>query len=253
MPEERGRHGTTPLLDHPEMALRLDDFADFRANWTDKASNIRAIASSLRIGLDAIVFVDDNPVERALVRQELPMVEVPEMGDDPACYRDILDRAAYFETITFSEEDRRRAEAYRENARRAEVEASFTDVDGFLASLAMRGTVGELDEQNLPRFVQLLNKSNQFHLTTTRYNEAQVRGFLADPGRVCLDFRLEDRFGDNGLIATVILDLPKSEGEPLVIDTWAMSCRVLSRGVERLVLAEVRAYAARTHFQPLVS
>jgi FkbH-like protein len=174
------------------------------------------------------------------------MVEVPEMGDDPARYRDILDRAGYFETIAFSDEDRKRAEAYRKNAQRAEAEAGFTDVDGFLESLAMRGTVGQLDEQNLPRFVQLLNKSNQFHLTTTRYNEAQVRGFLVDAGRVCLYFRLEDRFGDNGLIATVILDLPKAPGDPLVIDTWAMSCRVLSRGVERFILSEIRAYAARS-------
>jgi FkbH-like protein len=236
----------SPFLEHPEMALRLDDIAAFRATWTDKASSLRAIAATLSIGLDSLVFVDDNPVERDLVRRELPMVEVPEIGEDPSRYRDILDRARYFETVTFSAEDRLRAEAYRQNAERADAAAGFTDVDGFLESLAMRGTVGELDELNLPRFVQLLGKSNQFHLTTTRYNEAEVRAFMADAARVCLYVRLEDRFGDNGLIATLILDLPRSAGAPLVIDTWAMSCRVLSRGVEQLVMAEIRSYAARS-------
>ncbi len=234
-----------PFEQHPEMLLKMEDIAVFRATWSDKASSIRDIAATLNIGLDSLVFFDDNPVERALVRAELPMVAVPEVGEDPSQYREILDRALLFETVTFSEDDRARAEAYRQNAARSAAEASFTDVAGFLSSLQMRGTVGELDEVNLPRFVQLLNKSNQFHLTTTRYNETQVRSFMADPARVCLYFRLEDRFGDNGLISTVILELPKNAGEPVFIDTWAMSCRVLARGMEQFIMAEIQARAAR--------
>jgi FkbH-like protein len=234
-----------PFERHPEMVLKLDDVAVFRANWNDKASNVRVIAETLNIGLDSLVFFDDNPVERELVKRELPMVVVPEVGDDPAQFREILDRALHFETTTFSRDDRGRAEAYRQNALRAKAEAEFTDVGSFLQSLAMRGTFGELDEVNLPRFVQLLNKSNQFHLTTTRYSEAEVRDFMADPARACLWFRLEDRFGDNGLISTVILELPRATGEPVTIDTWAMSCRVLSRGMEEFIANEVRAYARR--------
>ena len=234
-----------PFERHPEMVLRLEDVAVFCANWVDKASNLREIAKTLNLGLDSLVFIDDNPVERELVRRELPMVAVPEVGNDPAEFREILDRALYFETATFSTDDRDRAEAYRQNAARTAAEASFTDVSGFLRSLEMRGTVGELDELNLPRFVQLLNKSNQFHLTTTRYTEAQVRAFMTDAKHVCLWFRLEDRFGDNGLISTVILTLPSAEGEAVVIDTWAMSCRVLSRGMEEFIASEIRSHAAR--------
>jgi FkbH-like protein len=234
-----------PFERHPEMVLKLEDIAVFRANWNDKASNIRGIATALNLGLDSFVFVDDNPVERDLVRRELPMVAVPELGDDPAGFRELVDRALFFETTTFSADDRGRASAYRQNAQRADAEGSFTDVAGFLRSLAMRGTVGELDEVNLPRFVQLLNKSNQFHLTTTRYTEAQVRAFMSDPERACVWFRLEDRFGDNGLISTVILELPRSESGAVTIDTWAMSCRVLSRGMEEFIASEILGYAKR--------
>lgn len=235
-----------PFEEHPEMVLRPDDIAIFRANWVDKATNIREIAETLNIGLDSLVFIDDNPVERALIRGELPMVEVPEVGDDAATYRETLDRGLFFETVTFSRDDRMRAEAYRMNAKRAEEAATATDLTSFLQGLTMTGTVGRLDDFNLPRFAQLLNKSNQFHLTTTRYTEAQLRAIMADPQRVCLYFRLEDRFGDNGLIGTIVLDLPKDPADPLDhlrIDTWAMSCRVLSRGMEAFIMAEIRRHA----------
>ncbi len=236
---------TIPFEQHPEMVLDLEDIAVFKANWVDKATNIRDIAAALNIGLDSIVFVDDNPVERALVRSELPMVAVPEIPPDPARYIRCLEEQGYFETTAFSDDDRKRAAAYRANAQRATASTSFADLGAFLTSLEMKSSFGPLDEFHLPRFVQLLNKSNQFHLTTTRYNEGQVRGFMNDPSRRCLYFRLEDRFGDNGLISVLVLDLPEPGGD-LVIDTWAMSCRVLARGMEDFIAGSVLALA-RNH------
>ncbi len=235
-----------PFTAHPHMQLRLDDIAVFLANWTDKATNLREVAATLQLGLDAMVLLDDNPVERALVRQALPMVLVPELGDDPASYVRILDAALAFETATFSDDDRRRAAAYRDNSQRAQAQATHTDLDAFLRDLDMVAEVGEVGEAQLPRFVQLLHKSNQFHLTTTRYGEAKVRALMASPDHAVLYFRLADRFGDNGIIATLVLALPTTEGAPVVIDTWAMSCRVLSRGMEQLIAEQVHAWAART-------
>jgi FkbH-like protein len=221
-----------PFLNHPDMQLSLTDISVFVANWNSKADNIRLIAETLNIGLNALVFIDDNPVERAFVERELPMVAVPELPTDPSLFVRVLDQKRYFETITYSKEDSARGEMYKANAQRKDMQIKSADLNGFLADLNMKAIIGEFDEQNLPRISQLINKSNQFHLTTTRYPENAIRKMMADKGYVCRFFKLKDRFGDNGLISLFIL---KKSEEYLEVDTWVMSCRVLARGMEEFV------------------
>jgi FkbH-like protein len=229
-----------PFRDHPEMVLREDHIAAFVANWGDKATNLRAIAAALNIGLDALVFLDDNPVERAQVRGELPMVAVPEIGDDPALYPRMLAAAGYFEAIAFAEDDRVRADAYRANAERAAF-AGTSDMAGYLASLEMVADVRGFDAVNRARITQLINKSNQFNLTTRRYTEPEVAAMEADRSLVTLQVRLVDRFGDNGMICVGILR-PAAD-DAMEIDSWLMSCRVLGRRMEEAMLTAIVAAA----------
>ncbi len=226
--------------DHPDSVLRLEDFAVFTANWTNKADNIRDIATTLNIGLDAIVFVDDNPAERDIVRRNLPDVAVVDLPDDPAGYVTALARHGWFETIAFSNEDVERGRYYAENARRSAVRGQFVDMDAYLQSLDMTAAVGSADPFNLPRMAQLIGKSNQFHLTGTRYTDAELAALAARPDWFVRHFRLSDRFGDNGLIACLVLH---RDGRTLDIDTWVMSCRVLGRTMEEFIANEIRAVA----------
>jgi FkbH-like protein len=226
-----------PFRSHPEMIIKEDHIAVFTANWGDKATNLRAIASALNIGLDALVFLDDNPAERAQVRLELPMVAVPELPEDPALYPRALLAAGYFEAVSFAQEDRDRADAYRANAERAAF-AGTSDMAGYLASLDMVADFRPFDAVNRARIAQLINKSNQFNLTTRRYTEKEVGAMETDPDRLTLQVRLDDRFGANGMISVIIVDRG-----PWEIDTWLMSCRVLGRRVEEAVLAQLAAAA----------
>ena len=230
----------SPFLNHPEMKLKLDDIAVFVADWNNKADNIRHIADTLNIGLDSLVFVDDNPAERALVEKELPMVAVPDLPSDPSQYTNVLNQNHYFETISYSKEDSIRGEMYRADSQRKKILKNTTDLDGFLEDLNMEAIIHTFDESNLPRISQLINKSNQFHLTTTRYTENTIRSMMADKKIISRYFKLSDRFGDNGLISLVIL---KHDGHSLKLDTWVMSCRVLARGVEELVHNEIVSIA----------
>jgi FkbH-like protein len=223
---------------HPDMLLREEHIAVFQANWVDKAGNIRAIAQELSLGLSSFVFVDDNPAERAIVRQHLPEVAVPELSDDPAQYEQILASAGYFEAITFSQEDAARTGFYRDNARRAELLEQSGDLDAYLASLDMEIHFSPFDAIGRSRIVQLINKSNQFNLTTRRYGAVEIEAMAGDPDLITLQVRLSDRFGDNGMISTVILR-PSDESDVWEIDLWLMSCRVLGRRVEDAVLNEI--------------
>jgi FkbH-like protein len=226
--------------DHPDSVLRLEDFAVFTANWDNKADNIRDIAGALNIGLDAIVFVDDNPLERDIVARKLPEVAVVDLPDDPAEYVAALGRCGWFEMIALSAEDRERSRFYAEHAGRTAVRSNFTDMDAYLASLEMTAIVGPADAFNLPRMSQLIGKSNQFHLTGTRYGEAELASIAARPDWFVRHVRLSDRFGDSGLIACLVLH---REHATLHVDTWVMSCRVLGRGVEEFIANEIRSIA----------
>jgi FkbH-like protein len=255
-----------PFDKHPEMVLRRGDIACFVANWTDKAANLRAIATELNIGLDSLVFVDDNPFERSLVRQELPMVAVPEVGDDPVHYGRILADAGYFEGVAVTQEDRERGGQYQGNRMREALKSSATDLPSYLRGLQMQLIWRRFDPVGLSRTVQLINKTNQFNLTTRRYSEEDVLGVMRDNRAFGLQLRLLDRFGDNGIISIVIgrmqlapeHDMEQNPGDDgtdagdLLIDTWLMSCRVLGRQVEPTTLNLVAEQAQRLGARRLV-
>ncbi|MGJ3252725.1 MAG: HAD-IIIC family phosphatase [Elainellaceae cyanobacterium] len=226
-----------PFEHHPEMVLRRNDIATFVANWEDKATNLRRIADQLNIGLDSLVFFDDNPVERAIVRKFVPAVAVPEVPEDPALYLRCLSDAGYFEAVSFSGDDAKRADQYLANSRRNELKQKSHNLESFLESLHMEMAIAPIDPVSLPRATQLINKSNQFNLTTRRYTEAQVKQMSEDPEVLCFQIRLKDDFGDNGLISVLIAKPILIDSErTLHIDTWLMSCRVLGRQLEQEVL-----------------
>ena len=230
-----------PFEKHPEMLLKLEHIAVFQANWNDKATNILAIAEELSLGLDAMVFLDDNPVERGLVRKLLPQVAVPELPEEPAYYARTLAAAGYFEAVAFAREDLQRAGFYQDNAKRASLQKQVGGVDAYLASLEMTITFLPFDATGRARIVQLINKSNQYNLTTRRYTDPEVAAAENDPDVFTLQVRLADIFGDNGMISVVICR--PSEVGVWEIDTWLMSCRVLGRKVEHMVLREILRHA----------
>ena len=225
---------------HPEMVLGRGDIASFVANWDDKASNLRRIAAELDLGLDALVFLDDNPVERDLVRRELPSVAVPEMPTEPALVPRLLSDAGYFEALALTDEDRSRASQYRANRKRREGAAGATDLEGHLRNLEMTLRWSPFDRIGLQRIVQLMNKTNQCNLATRRVSDAEIRALMADDRSFGLQFRLKDRFGDNGMIAVVTAE---QDGDDAVIRDWLMSCRVLGRRVEEGMLAVIASVA----------
>ncbi len=231
-----------PFSNHADMVLREEDIAVFVANWENKADNIRSIARELNIGLDTIVFLDDNPFERNLVRELCPEVIVPELPEDPAEYVRAISEWNLFETTSFSETDEKRAELYRQRAEGEAARADFTSLEGYLRSLEMVATIGRFDAYHLPRIAQLLQRSNQFNLTTRRYSVAECEALMGD--RACYPFHLSlrDKLGDHGLIAVAIL---RQTPEAVHVDSLLMSCRVLKRGVEELALHTMVEYAKK--------
>jgi len=225
-----------PFERNPSMVLTLDDIAAFEAHWQPKALSMERIARALNLGLDSLVFMDDNPAEREQVRQALPMVEVVETPEDPAEYISAIEAGLYFEAVSLTDADRVRAGQYKAEARRQEAKASFAGLDAYWRSLEMRGQVRRVDEGDLPRVVQLVGKTNQFNLTTRRHTGAQVAAWAADPEALCLSLRVRDRFGDHGLVS-VMLAVPDESPGTLRIDTWLMSCRVIARTVEQFFFA----------------
>ena len=231
-----------PFREHPHMALKEEDISVFVANWDNKADNIRLIQKTLNIGFDSLVFLDDNPFERNIVREFLPEVVVPELPEDPSLYLQSLADLNLFETASFSEADLQRADQYREEAQRELTKTHFTDINDYLTSLAMEIRLERFNAFNLPRIAQLIQRSNQFNLMTRRYGEAACEAMMKDPSLAPLTLRLADKFGDYGLISVVIL---KHAGDDLEIDEYLMSCRVLQRGVESFAMNNIFSYAAR--------
>ena len=218
---------------HPEMVLRLEDISCLVANWGDKATNVRRIASELNIGLNSLVFVDDDPSQRSLVRQLVPEVAVPELSDDPSDLIATLERYRYFQVVSVGKEDLERTELYRANLERGRSSDAAGSLEEFLVGLEMETRTVPIHPGNLVRSAQLINKTNQFNLTTRRYSPADVQSMAESSDWITRTVTLADRFGDNGLISVV---LAREDGHDLVIDTWVMSCRVLRRGVEDLLM-----------------
>ena len=223
--EENAKEG----LSHPDSVLKLEDFTVFKANWKTKPENIREIAAELNIGLDSIVFVDDNPAERAIVEDQLPEVAVPNIGSDVSVFAEILEQERYFEVDKIVPDDLNRSVFYSSNAERSACQSQFSNYGDFLASLQMRAEIGPFRPVYLERITQLINKTNQFNLTTRRYNGGEVEAIAQDPAFLTLYGRLSDRFGDNGLVSVLVGQVVD---EALQIDLWLMSCRVLKREME---------------------
>ena len=226
-----------PFLSHDEMILRLDDFAVFVANWEDKAKNITHIRDTLNIGLDSMVFIDDNPFERDLVHALLPDVTIPDLPEDPADYLTHLKNLNLFEIASFSEEDVSRTQHYRAEAERTAQQKQYANYDEYLISLEMEALAAPFDEYNIPRIAQLTQRSNQFNLRTVRYTEAEVEAAASNPDLITIYFKLNDKYSDHGLISVVILE--KRSGSNLFINTWLMSCRVLNRSMEEFIINKI--------------
>lgn len=226
---------------HPAMILREEYFAAAEINWIDKAENIREIARRLNIGVDSLVFIDDNPVERERVREAIPEVVVPEWPQDPCDYKRALFNVTgeHFLKFDITEDDRRRGEMYHAQAERDHLAASAGNLEDFYRSLQMKVTIANVDSETLPRVAQLTQKTNQFNLTTRRYTEPEIEVFSADPKCRVYWVNLEDRFGPNGIVGVLILK--RQSGEQWHIDTFLLSCRVIGRTLEEAFLG----YAVR--------
>ena len=223
---------------NPFMVLKREHFSAMRINWQDKVSNIRDMADELNIGLDSMVFIDDNPAERELVKQMLPQVEVPDFPDKPhqlmPFFKSLVER--YFRIYAVTDEDRLKTQQYRANAMRRSQQARFADLDSYLESLSMQLDIIPADEHNLPRIAQMTQKTNQFNLTTRRYSEADVQQRIDEGWRIyCMS--VKDRFGDNGITGTVFLE--PLDWDKMGIDSLLLSCRVLGKGLEDAFIASI--------------
>ena len=215
-------------LNHPDGALKPEDFVVIKANWEPKSQNLVNIANELNLGVDSLVFVDDNPAEREIIRQQVSGVSIPEMTR-PEEYINIIDKSGFFETVNLSKDDLRKTQMYKENAKRNEDMASFADYGDYLKSLDMKAQIKPFEEIYMSRIAQLTNKSNQFNLTTKRYTQSEIEEVSKSNDYIEIYGKLEDKFGDNGVVSVVI---GKKNGEELDIDLWIMSCRVLKRDME---------------------
>jgi FkbH-like protein len=218
---------------HPDVVLEESDFAATRINWNDKAKSIREMAEILNLGLEAFVFIDDNPAERKRVRDDLPQVAVPELDREPSRWPMQLALAGYFEFASITHEDLIRNDFYKAESRRLEIRKDSANEVQFLASLKMELDIRRFDETGRKRIVQLISKSNQFNLTSVRYADAEVASLQNDPHVICIQVRLADMFGDNGMISCVV---GRINGQVLNIELWIMSCRVIGRRVEQAIL-----------------
>lgn len=238
-----------PFEKHPEMVLRMDDISMFVANWEDKASNIKTIQQTLNIGMDSMVFIDDNPFERDLVKQMIPEITVPELPENPAKYLGYLQSLNLFETASFSEEDVNRTAQYQAEIGRTVLQKQFANLDDYLISLEMKAECKPFDEFHFPRIAQLTQRSNQFNLRTVRYTEDDVERISKDDRFITRYFTLKDKFGDHGLISVVILE---KQEDALFADTWLMSCRVLKRGVEEYIINSILKTAKDNGYKKVI-
>ena len=216
-------------FEHPDSILKFDDFSSFKSNWTAKHYNILDIAQEINIGTDSLVFIDDNPVERDLVCSQIPSVSVPNIGSDVINFIDYIDRGGFFEATSLLIDDINRNKYYKENVKRNEDQSTFESYEDFLISLKMTAHIQTFSAVYLERITQLTNKTNQFNLTSKRYNAAEIKAILASDMYIKIYGRLTDKYGDNGLISILI---GKIKDNKCHIDLWLMSCRVLKRNVE---------------------
>ncbi len=235
-------------LNHPDSVLPPEEFISIKANWEPKSLNLTQMAQELTLLPESFVFVDDNPAERAIIRQQVPGVPAPEIGKVEH-YIDVIDRSGFFEATNLSKDDLKRNEMYKENVKRAEMQASFANYEDYLLSLKMTATIKSFESLYMSRIAQLTNKSNQFNLTTKRYTQEEIEAAAADPKTVTLYGKLEDCFGDNGVVSVVIAE---EKEDALDIILWLMSCRVLKRDMEFAMMDELAAEAQKRGLKKLI-
>lgn len=231
---------------HPEMILKLQDFSIFIANWKNKIDNIGHIQKVLNIAFESMVFIDDNPMERELVKNKFPEITVPELPVDPSMYLNFLKQLNLFETISYSESDKDRTKQYQIESKRNDHKEEFLNIDSFLHDLKMRSSVKEFNRYIIPRVVQLEQRTNQFNLRTQRYSEKEITEMSKSSNFQTLSFSLADKYGDSGIIGLLIL---RKEKKSLFIDSWILSCRVFNRTVEEFMLNTIFDYAKKNNFE----
>jgi FkbH-like protein len=218
------------------MPLKLSDFVSFKANWNDKATNIKEISKELNLSMDSFVFFDDNPMERDIVRKNIPDLSIPEINSDPSKYiRDIV-TPGYFDVISYSKEDVKRTQTYKSNIKRHNLLKKSVDINSYLMSLNMKSNMSKFKLKNIERIVQLFLRSNQFNLTTTRYQKKDIINFIKNKNNYTLQVDLSDKFGQNGIVSLLAGNLSNNI---LIIENWVMSCRVLSRTLEQAILKKI--------------
>ncbi|HEV9037789.1 MAG TPA: HAD-IIIC family phosphatase [Puia sp.] len=236
-----------PFREHPDMVLGLDDIAIFRVNWNSKVDNLRDIQAVLNIGFDSMVFLDDSPFEREMVRAAIPDITVPELPEDPADWLEFLYGLNLFDTSSRSDEDAERTKLYQTEALRAVERRDYAGEEAFLSGLEMVSRWEPFNTFNSPRVAQLCQRSNQFNLRTVRYTEMDILRMAGEPDRFTFAFSLDDRLGAYGIVCLVILETVSDE--TLFIDTWLMSCRVLQRGMEQFTLNSIVDFARKRGFR----
>ena len=227
---------------HPDMVLRRKHFAAVQINWNDKADNLKALARSLNIGLDSMIFIDDSPAECERIRRECPECEVICLPEKPYLIPRVLNASLGIENIRLTEEDQKKGEMYRAQAVREQFQKGFDNLDDFLKSLEIEVQIEAATHFSIPRIAQLTQKTNQMNLTTRRYTEANIQAFVDDPNTFVFSVSSKDRFGDNGIIGVFII---KVSGEECVIDTFLLSCRVIGRGIERSMIAFIADFSGK--------
>ena len=238
-----------PFKTHPEMVLQLDDISVFVANWNNKAENIKYIQEVLNIGFDSMVFLDDNPMERDLIKKIIPEVAVPNLPEDPVERLSHLQEIDLFSTTSYTESDADRTSYYQSEAARIDQKMSYSSIEEYLESLNMEAQIERFDKFYLPRIAQLTQRTNQFNLRTKRYSEQDIQHIMDRDDYQTIYVKLRDKFGDHGLISIVILT---EIDDHLFIENWAMSCRVFNRGVEALTINKIFIIAEELGFKKVI-
>jgi FkbH-like protein len=226
------------IREHPYMVLREENFATKKINWSDKISNMKEIAEELNIGLDSIVYFDDDPINRELMSKAIPQVMTVNLPQDPSLYASTLMRINDFNTLAVTSEDRNRGEMYKQEQKRIELKNSASNLEDFLKQLEIKVTVKKANDFTIPRIAQLTLKTNQFNLTTRRYQEEDVQMFAHDQTKMIGCVQTKDKFGDNGITGVYIVNKNHADKEWL-IDTFLLSCRVMGRGIEDVMLGHI--------------
>jgi FkbH-like protein len=240
----------SPFLNHSDMVLSLDDIAVFVANWKNKVDNIHYIKNVLNISYDSMIFIDDNPVERDMVKSAIGDIKVPELPEDPTLYKDFLIKDNYFEITNYSNLDSKRTKKYKAERERKDLESSSFNVDDYLKSLKMKAELKEASDKNFPRISQLTQRTNQFNARTIRYNEEQIKNMSIDKNYMVLGYSLKDKFGGHGLVGLIILK--KIDKSSMFIDTFCMSCRVFNRGFEFFIIKHVETMMLEKDYEHLI-